>query len=326
VAIPNFPLEDSFIDNVAHTLCGMGHEVLTPSRVLDSARSAPLRFAKEMRARALPLRWSEAERWVVEQAKHNRLDLVICLTQSLKQEVLEALRKAGVQHLVAWWGDTPANMRGLGLLAPGWDGIFLKDAAAVRKLRAVGLPAEHLNEAMNPDWHRRNFSEIGEEVAVAGSYYGYRQYIVGQLLAGGAPMALYGPRPPRWADAAIARAHRGRYITKHEKSAVFGSALACLNSTAISEGDALNCRAFEIAGACGLQLIEDKRSVEDCFEPGVEVLTFASVDEIHQHLDRALKDRDWAMKVREAGHRRAHAEHTYAHRISDIFRHLEIAA
>ena len=139
-------------------------------------------------------------------------------------------------------------------------------------------------------------------------------------------MALYGRRPPRWSAEPVRKAHRGRYVIREEKSRVFGSGLACLNSTALSEGDALNCRAFEIAGACGLQLIEDKPSVAGCFEPGAEVLTFGSADDIHEHLGRARKDRGWAMKVREAGCRRAHAEHTYAHRLGEIFRHLEVAA
>ena len=170
-------------------------------------------------------------------------------------------------------------MQGLGLLASGWDVVFLKDAAAVKKFRTVGIEAELMHEAMNPAWHRRNFAEIGEEVVVAGSYYGYRQYLVERLMRAGAPMALYGPRPPRWASEAIKRAHSGRYIVKEEKSRILGEGLACLNCTALSEGDSLNCRAFEIAGACGLQLIEDKPSVVSCFEPGKEVLIYRSVDD-----------------------------------------------
>ncbi|MEL7230837.1 MAG: glycosyltransferase, partial [Pseudomonadota bacterium] len=116
----------------------------------------------------------------------------------------------------------------------------------------------------------------------------------------------------------------GRYVTGVEKSGVFGSALASLNCTAMSEGNCLNCRAFEIAGACGLQLIEDKPAVQECFEPGKEVLVYRTVDDIEAHLERAKADPDWAMTVRQAGHKRAHAQHTYRQRLTHILETLGI--
>lgn len=318
VVIPNFPAPDTFVDNVAFTLRQMGHEVVTPGRALGGTRNAALNLAYELRQRAFPGTWTPAERWAVSTVRTYRPDLVLCLTQSLRQEVLEALRGAGAKRLVAWWGDTPANMRGLGLLAKAWDIVFIKDAAAVAKFRTVGIEAELLHEAMNPAWHRRDFETVGCDVVVAGSFYGYRQYLVARLLEAGETMALYGPPPPRWSDPAIIGAHRGRYIVKENKSRIFGAGLACINSTALSEGDSLNCRAFEIAGACGLQLIEDKPAVATCFEPGREVLTYRSIDDIRDHLAHARRDPAWAMQIREAGHRRAHAHHTYAQRLAHL--------
>ncbi len=324
VVIPNFPVSDSFVDNVAYTLRKMGHEVLTSPIPVQTSRLG--RIIREARSKLFPEHWTPAEQWVVKHAREHRPDLVLCLTQALRQEVLEELKRAGVRRLAAWWGDTPANMRGLGLLADGWHGIFLKDAAAVAKFRAVGLPAELLHEAMNPDWHQRAFESIGDEAVIAGNYYGYRQFLLLRLIDAGVPVALYGFAPPRWSDRRVKAAHRGRYVVKQEKSRIFGSGLACLNSTALSEGDSLNCRAFEIAGACGLQLIEDRPSVQTCFEPDREVLVYRSVPELVEHLDRARREPTWAMRVREAGHRRAHSEHTYASRLGLLFRRLDLAA
>jgi spore maturation protein CgeB len=213
----------------------------------------------------------------------------------------------------------------MGLLAPEWDAIFLKDAAAVTKFRAVGLPAEVLHEAMNPAWHTRSFDSVGEEIVVAGSYYGYRQYLVACLLQAGAPLALYGPPPPRWAKDVIKQAHRGRYVAREEKARLFGAAVACLNSTDLSEGDSLNCRAFEVAGSCGLLMIENKPAVAQCFEPGAELLVYNSVTEIMDHIARARREPDWAMSVREAGYRRAHAHHTYEKRLRAILMGLGLA-
>lgn len=318
VLIPNVAAQDNFADNVAFTLRAMGHEVVTAPRLTSASGSRVVNVVRELATRAFPDRWSKAEQWAVAAARAHRPDIVLCLTQALRDEVLATLRDSGVRHLIAWWGDTPANMARMGLLSRGWDRIFLKDKAGVQKFRAVGLPAEHLHEAMNPAWHRRLFSMTGEDVVVAGSCYGYRQFLSTTLLERGVPLAIYGPAPPAWSAPAIRAAHKGRFIVKDEKSRIFGEGLACLNSTALSEGDALNCRAFEIAGACGLQLIEDKPSVSECFEPGREVLVYRSVDEIAEHLARARREPDWAMRIRQAGHDRAHAQHTYEIRLRSI--------
>lgn len=323
VAIPNFAAADSFVDNVAHTLRAMGHEVVTPSRRLGARGGAVGRLYREGLQKLFPERWTPAEQWVAATMKDIEPALVLCLTQSLRPEVLDLLRTRG-HRLVAWWGDPPANMRGHGLLARGWDKIYIKDAAAVAKFQAVGLDAELMHEAMNPDWHRRQFTDVTDEIAVAGNYYGYRQFLAVRLMERGVPMALYGSAPPRWSDGRIKSAHRGRYIVREEKSEVFGAALACLNSTTLAEGDSLNCRAFEIAGACGLQLIEDKPSVASCFEPGRELVVYRSVDDIVETVARARTDRAWALGIREAGHARALSEHTYRHRLTRLLGSIEL--
>lgn len=320
IVIPNFPLPDSFVDNVKHTLQAMGHEVSTPPAVFDRSSNPALRFVQDAWRKANPQRLTQAETWILQEAKQSKFDLVLCLTQSFREEVLADLKRAGVTRRVAWWGDTPANMQGFGLLADGWDVIFLKDQAAVKKFVCLGLDAEHLHEAMNPDWHRKCYTAIGEDVAIAGNYYGYRQFLVDRLMRAGIRMSLYGANPPRWAKETIKRSFQARYIVKDEKSRVFGSALACLNSTALSEGDSLNCRAFEIAGAGGLQLIENKPSVAQCFEPGAEVLTYDRVEDIVGYLERARREPDWARSIRDAGHDRAHAHHTYRHRLTHLLK------
>lgn len=321
ILLPNFPAPDSFTDNVAWTLRAMGHEVRTMDRLAPRDRGRLSRIAHDAWAAYRPETLSGQEKWALEQTKGWTPDLMLSLTLALRAEVLAGVKAHGVQACVAWWGDAPANMRGLGLLADGWDRIYIKDAAAVAKLRAVGLQAALMHEAANPAWHRpiksSDTSDAGALV-VAGNYYGYRQFIVERLAARGVKLALYGTRPPRWANKTVRREFRGRYIVKEEKSKIFYSGLACLNSTHLSEGDSLNCRAFEICSAGGLQLIEAKPAVEDCYEPGQEVLTYSSVDEIVDHLDRARAEPGWARGIREGGLRRTLNDHTYRHRLERI--------
>ena len=319
IIIPNFPERDNFAENVAATLTAMGHEAITPALgIVRSHRNPVEHMVADIHRRLFPDRWTAQDRWLVKTARETVADMVLCLTHAPNDEVLGEVRAAGVRHLAAWWGDTPANMIRMGLLSDLWDRIYLKDVDAVAKFRIVGLPAQLLHEAMNPQWHVRNFQCIGDDVVVAGTCYGFRQFLIERLASAQVPLGLCGPTPPRWSSDAIRGMHRGTYVTKQDKSLAFGEGLACLNSTALSEGNGLNCRAFEIAGACGLQLIENRPIVEQCFEPGHEILPYRSVEEILSYLERARKDPSWAMSVREAGHRRANADHRYEHRLQHI--------
>jgi spore maturation protein CgeB len=302
----------------------MGHVVETPAARFRRNDGRVNRIVVDALTAAFPNRWEEHENFVVAAARRFKPDLVLCLTQALRSEVLTELRAGGRTRCVAWWGDTPANMRGMGLLTDGWDAIFIKDQIAAQKMRAVGLNAHLLHEAMNPDWHAPQGAARTQNLAVVGNYYGYRQMLVGRLLDAGVDLELYGFAPPRWGDQRIREQHTGRFVTRREKSSVFEGSQASLNCTAMSEGDSLNCRAFEICGAKGLQLMEDKPSVSMCFEPGKEVLTYGSIEDILEILDRLRVEPRWGDGIREAGWRRVHAEHTYSHRLKHILRHVAL--
>jgi spore maturation protein CgeB len=190
----------------------------------------------------------------------------------------------------------------------------------VNKHRLLGLNAHLLHEAMNPQWHRPVSGAANGETAVVGNWYGYRQTLVRALSSRGVDVGLYGTPPPRWSLPEVRQAHLRRYVVREEKSRVFGEALACLNSFQMGEGDSLNCRAFEVAGAGGLQLIEHRPAIAECFEPGKELLPFSTIEELLDDLSRARREPRWADGIRAAGARRALAEHTYRHRIDSIMR------
>jgi spore maturation protein CgeB len=316
---------DSFAENIAATLIAMGHQALLMPRGSRSGLIGRFAGQAHLLAARAGLKWSSAEeRWGVAAARRWRPDVVLAPTVQLSEAGLAAIRRAGGAALVAWWGDPPANLRGMGLAVHGWDLILLKDRAAVGKLRTVGLNAHLMHEAMNPAWHRPLAVQRNSEIAVVGNWYGYRQSLASAMLARGMKLAMYGPAPPRWSLPEIRRGHRRRYVVKEEKSLVFGEALGCLNSFSLSEGDSLNCRAFEIAGAGGLQLIEHRPVLEECFEPGKEVLPFRSMEELEDLVRRAEQEPLVARRVREAGARRALAHHTYRHRIEAILGMLDL--
>src|SRR5262249_46305757 len=133
---------------------------------------------------------------------------------------------------------------------------------------------------------------------------------------------LFGPKPPIWAASPIKEQWTGRYVVREGKSRVFGESLACLNTFSLAEGNSLNCRAFEIAGAGGLQLLEERPIVAECFEPGNEVLTFSTFEELLDHIERCKRSPAEMETIRAAAARRALGQHTYRHRLERIFSYL----
>lgn len=322
VLIPNHCSPDTFVDNVAHSLRSLGHDVLTLPAVAQGPLARVQRIVIQLGAKALPAIRMHRERQVIELARCFKPELVLTLTQPLLDETLRELRRLGARWSVAWWGDAPANMAEMGLLSDEWTAIFLKDVDAVAKFRRVGLNAHLLHEAMNPNWHRPLAERSNQNIVVAGNYYGYRQFLVSRLVRDGYTVELHGSKLPRWGHRELQRLHSGRFITREEKSIVFGEASVCLNSMSLAEGNSLNCRAFEIAGAGGLQLIENRPIISDCFEPGRELLTFDTYDELRESIDRGL--RDGCAEIRRAGAARALAQHTYQHRLASIGKVAEV--
>lgn len=320
VLIAGFSTPDSFADNVAFSLAAMGHEPIVAPASLQPGRAA--RFLERgLHAADLPTP-SRLESWVLRAAKAHHPQALIAPTSPISGGTLQELRRLGVRHRVAWWGDAPGNLRGMNLLSTEWDLVCVKDRATVDKLRLVGSEAMYLPEAMNPAWHRPVAGAKHGSVAVAGNYYGFRQYLIQQLTQGGVNFDLYGSKPPAWSLPEVVSQYRGRYIVREEKSLVFGEALACLNSTSFIEGNSINCRAFEVAGAAGLQLIEHKPIIEEFFQPGKELLVFKCLDECLAHIEMARRHPAEAVIIREAAARRALAHHTYVHRLKTLFSRL----
>ncbi|MDI1323220.1 MAG: glycosyltransferase [Algoriphagus sp.] len=321
ILIPNYTLADSFTENVSFTLIQMGHEVFDMGGIsISKAYSKIGRVVKELKNKAFP-QLSEQEKFVLKTISNFKIDVLLSLTQSLDEDVLLACKQKGI-ITISWWGDTAANMKKMGLFSFHWDFVYIKDAFAAKKLRSLQIPAEQLFEAMNPYWHKPSFEQQNNEVVIAGSFYDYRQYLTKKLIDNNIELGLYGPPLPTWSDSRIKRIHKQTYVVKVEKAKVFGQGLAVLNSTAMSEFNSVNCRAFEIAGCGGLHIMENRSSIIDCFEPGKEVLTYDSFDELLAVIERAKKY-PYEMKIiRASGAKRAHAEHTYEKRLSYILSKL----
>src|SRR3954447_4835696 len=91
----------------------------------------------------------------------------------------------------------------------------------------------------------------------------------------------------------------------------------------ISRGMANNMRLFEATGVGAAVLTEAAPNLAEMFEPGAEIETYASGDELVTKVRALLDDPPTRAAVAAAGQRRTLAEHTYAERMRELSALLE---
>lgn len=185
-------------------------------------------------------------------------------------------------------------------------------------LASRGVNATFLPNAFDPTLAAPPVKRTPEIVFV-GSRYPNRVTLLEGLRDEGIPVRAYGRQ---WSRHAFDRLRTWeisrpdlpseRDIPLSQAYVVQAEAAAAINIHGLQAGLAM--RTFEVPGMGGLQLI-DRPDVAEFYEPGVEALVFASADELTQLASRALTDKPWAERLREAGRKRTLAEHTFDHRM-----------
>lgn len=315
---PQYP--DSFADNIASCLPELGVEPVRLGTPRRRTRFSQLNGAIDIASRLSPNLDHRLQRRLSERAASSECDLVIVIDQQLHPWIVRRIRSSGTK-VVFWFPDALSNLDRQLMFVAGYDHLFFKDPVLVDRVRDVlGLPVSYLPEACNPKWHRPSgpYGDAGG-VVVAGNLYPTRLRLLDRLHQDGVRLSLHAPHLPRSAPRRGVLSEPLRpYLARDEKARVFRSASAVLNNLHPSELSGMNCRLFEAAGSGAVVLTEDRTSLRELFEPEVEVLTFRTYDQLLLQARRAINEPDFARSVADAAASRAHAEHTYAHRIDMI--------
>lgn len=111
-----------------------------------------------------------------------------------------------------------------------------------------------------------------------------------------------------------------RYVDSigRDAAGVYNSSTACLNNHQAGTKEGLNPRVFEIPGSGGVQVCDAVSGIENYFEPDREIILYSSWEELLMKYDRLKSDKKLRNRVARAGSRRAHAEHTFKHRMSEV--------
>lgn len=315
---------DGFQENIGDSLERMGHRVsYLGSTVVTRRGRTGNRVAALVRS-ALPRLADRSHLRLARAAAEQGCDAVITVQGDLSPEAVAAMRRDRIE-VALWFPDHVGNLGRQLMLAAPYTALFFKDPLLVRRLRdLLDLPVFYLPQACNPHRHRP-LGEAGTNraVAVVGNAYPSRLGLLRRLHAAGVPLLIYGPPVPPWArDSLPAELHAGHPVFRQEKARVFRGAAAVLNNLHPAEMHGVNLRLFEATAAGAAVLCERRPVLPELYDPDTEVVGFGDFTELLDRTRDLLADPGLARKIGDAASRRAHAEHTYQHRLPAILEKL----
>jgi len=317
---------EGFAAHIASTLAEMGNDVvrfevgigdrLGHGRVGATGRTL-LSLYRQVRSHS-PAYQRRRQAELVRAARG--ADLVLSTHDYLTFGEVQAVRSAGAR-VALWIPDAIAAFGRSMFVSAGYDAVFLKDPFVVRALRREpGIPAFYLPECFNPQVHRRvpldseARAEYSADIATAGNLYPNRVAVFSQLRE--FDVAIWGAPPPGWLDVSLIRPMiRARFVAHDEKAKAFLAARIVLNNLHPAEIWGVNCRAFEACGIGAFQMISWRPGLSQLFRDGVEIVAYRDMNDLLEKVRYYLANEAARDRIAAAGHARAHAEHTYRHRL-----------
>ena len=254
-------------------------------------------------------------------------DLVFAIAGApLDPETLRSLGQLGVTRAL-WFCEDAHVMSYWSEVTDLYDTVFhLQPDVLSEPLRQAGTYGVELPMGFDPSLHRpielspEERTRYGCDASFVGAGYHNRRHFLPALFSRG--LRIYGTEWPRSAAFLDAMPEPNVRQSSEDSNRIFNASGVNLNlhSSPWCDGvnpigDFVNPRTFELAGARCFQLVDERSELPRFFEPGVDLETFADIDECQRKLHHYLDHPDERAEIAAAAQRRALAEHTYRHRM-----------
>ena len=305
---------------------GMSVEFFSTLPPFAGSRNAVQRFASKFMTVMVREPERLFERRLVNTVARFEPDLILVIMgNQVSPKTIQRLRSVTRSPIVCWCQDQMTTLGRQYLLGSEYDAVFVKDRYLQdlfsRMIRSTTF--HYLPEACNPLIHRtvplsaEERTRYACDVMIAGSLYYYRQEILRALAD--FDLKVWGYAPD-WLVYRLKQPHMLREVLCEEKARAALAARIALNPMHFAEVDGLNCRAFELAGCGAFQMCTWKPVLAEHFQPGVEIESFATIEELLEKIRHYLRNPDEAAAIAQRGQTRAHRDHTYTRRLTEIFR------
>jgi spore maturation protein CgeB len=267
---------------------------------------------------------------VLAKAETFEPDLVLSLAQApLTQQALKRLHRDGVATAM-WFVEDHTLFTYWRAFAPFYDYFaVIQIVPFFERLHEIGCDKVlYLPLAADPEFHRPlDLTPVerrlfGSDVSFLGAGYPNRRRAFLQLL--GYDLKIWGTE---WEDepALSERVQRaGARISSEDAVKIFNASAVNLNlhssvraSEAVSPGDFVNPRTFEVAACGGFQLVDQRELMDELFAPG-ELETFTSLAELKEKIDYYLAHPTERAEVAARARERVLRDHTYERRMDTL--------
>ncbi|KMP12494.1 hypothetical protein UR09_01010 [Candidatus Nitromaritima sp. SCGC AAA799-A02] len=262
-------------------------------------------------------------------------DLILALAQApLTPEAIQNLKKLNVP-VVFWFVEDFRTLTYWKEIAPSYDHFFtIQKEPFWNELGSVGagsyyylpqacLPAVHRPCVLSPEER----SQYSADVSFMGAGYFNRMQSFSRLLD--RDFKIWGTGWDLNSTVGARVQNENRRLESDEIVKIYNAAKINLNLHSSTyhygvnpDGDFINPRTFEIAACGGFQLVDERSDLADLMEPGEEIATFRSIDELSGQIDYYLARPDEARAIVVHGRERVLKEHTLQHRMREMLIHI----
>ncbi|MGZ9585255.1 CgeB family protein [Paenibacillus marinisediminis] len=275
---------------------------------------------------------------VAATAAQVRPDLVLALDgMELPVEQLNELRAIGIRTAI-WLTDDPYYTDVMKNVVPHYDYIFTLEMNCVSFYQSIGCRnVNYLPFGVYPGHFQPRTTSSGRlrEVCFIGTAYWNRVRFLDPIFS---RLMSYDIRISGiWWDRAAGygkythKVDLGRWLTPQETAEMYNKTKIVINMHRSHDDDTFNSnsaqvvgaspnpRTFEIMGCGTLQLTDVRSDLTRFYTPGVEIETYSSPEEMLQKIEHYLKHEEARREIALRGLARTLREHTYAHRLHQLF-------
>ena len=264
-------------------------------------------------------------------------DLILAIAQApLGPDSIKNLKKLKIP-IAFWFVEDYKTLTYWKEIASSYDYIFtIQKEKFFKELQKIGAKNYYyLPQACLPDVHKTiklspdDINKYSADVSFMGSGYYNRLQSLPRLLNHN--IKIWGTE---WAlESAIgARVQNGnKRINSNEIAKIYNAGKININlhsstyhSGVNPKGDFVNPRTFEIAACGGFQLVDERSELAELLIPGIEIVTFRSIDELCEKVDYFLNHEEEAKTIAARGKARILKDHTIQHRMHEMLIHVYI--
>ena len=270
--------------------------------------------------------------------KEFKPDLILHTKHELPAETFKDLKQA--TKVIQWYPDLAIPEKLIPYVKAA-DIFLTMSEGLVKEFKKFNPNVFLLTQAFEPSFFQiknitsediKTFSTDVTFVGTLGSkpYYLQRRYFLKRVTNEGFNLKWWGPRIPRKLSTIplifgkIGRAYGGKFIwgEDYAKVARLSKIFLAFDAKPYIR-KSMSERMYTAVGCGSFYMCQHVDGIEEVLEPGKEIVTFHSEQDMIDMIRYYLKNDGLRMKISEAGRRRVLKEHTYEIRIRQMLRIIE---